>query len=149
MNHGESFAEAILAFNNMYKLPVSEKPILLGVERLENFKKVLMEEVSEVDEIIVKHKELEAKGLSKENKIELLTEISDWMGDMTWYIRSEAMKFGINLEETLKIIRDSNFSKLGVDGKPIYDERGKVMKGPNYWKPEPKIAEIIEKQLKD
>lgn len=36
----------------------------------------------------------------------------------------------------------SNFSKLGADGKPIYDERGKVQKGQNYWKPEPKIKAL-------
>lgn len=143
-----TFAEAIIKFNNMYKLPVSHKPVLLGTERLENFKKVLLEELNEVDDIILKQKELETKGTNDTTNVELLTEISDWMADMTWYIRSEAAKFGINLEETLKIIRDSNFSKLGADGNPIYDERGKVMKGPGYWKPEPKIAEMIEKQLK-
>lgn len=149
MEEKNNFAGAILEFNKMYKLPVSDKPTLLGIERLENFKKVLLEELNEVDEIIAKQKELESNGLIDESKIELLTDISDWLGDMTWYIRSEAMKFGINLEETLKIIRDSNFSKLGIDGKPIYDERGKVLKGQNYWKPEPKIAEMIEKQLRD
>jgi hypothetical protein len=41
----------------------------------------------------------------------------------------------------------SNFSKLGEDGKPIYDERGKVMKGGNYWKPEPKISEILAAKM--
>lgn len=45
--------------------------------------------------------------------------------------------------EILDIIMQSNFSKLGEDGKPIYDERGKIMKGPGYWKPEPKIAEYL------
>jgi hypothetical protein len=44
---------------------------------------------------------------------------------------------------------DSNFSKLGADGKPIYDERGKVMKGPFYWKPEPKIKELLLERIKD
>ena len=37
----------------------------------------------------------------------------------------------------------SNFSKLGEDGQPVYDHRGKVMKGPGYWKPEPKIQELL------
>jgi predicted HAD superfamily Cof-like phosphohydrolase len=68
---------------------------------------------------------------------------------MVVYIRSESTKFGINLEKTLDIIMQSNMSKLGADGKPIYDERGKVMKGPNYWKPESKIAEMLENQLKE
>jgi hypothetical protein len=39
---------------------------------------------------------------------------------------------------------ESNFSKLGADGQPIYDERGKVMKGPSYWKPEPRIRSLLD-----
>lgn len=50
---------------------------------------------------------------------------------------------GLDYWVVLDIIMQSNFSKLGEDGKPIYDERGKVMKGPNYWKPEPKIREYL------
>lgn len=38
-------------------------------------------------------------------------------------------------------------SKLGVDGKPIHDERGKVQKGPGYWKPEPKLKEMLLQRL--
>lgn len=52
-------------------------------------------------------------------------------------------KFGIPLDETLEIIMQSNFSKMGADGKPIDDERGKLQKGPNYWKPEPRIAAML------
>ena len=55
----------------------------------------------------------------------------------------EAEHFGFNLYDTLEIVMDSNMSKLGADGQPIYDERGKVQKGPGYWKPEPKIREYI------
>mgnify|MGYP003351314656 CR=1 FL=1 len=47
-------------------------------------------------------------------------------------------------EEVLDIIMDSNESKLGADGKPIYDANGKFLKGPNYWKPEPKIKSMLE-----
>jgi hypothetical protein len=39
-------------------------------------------------------------------------------------------------------------SKLGVDGQPIYDARGKVMKGPNYWKPEPMIRRAIDAAIR-
>jgi hypothetical protein len=42
---------------------------------------------------------------------------------------------------------ESNFSKLGADGNPIKDERGYIVKGPNYFKPEPKIKEFLEKLL--
>ena len=47
------------------------------------------------------------------------------------------------LEDVLDIIMDSNESKLGADGKPIYDANGKFLKGPNYWKPEPKIRALL------
>ncbi len=149
MEQKKTFAERITEFNNMYKLPVSDKPILQPVERLQNFKNILTEEVNEVDEIIEKYNELMKTGnLEHQANVELLTDISDWLGDMVVYISSESKKFGIDLDKTLDIIMQSNLSKLGADGKPIYDERGKVLKGPGYWKPEPKIAEMIESQLK-
>lgn len=142
----KSFKELIKDFNRMYGLPLNEKPTLLGVERLENFKKVLMEEVSEVDGIINEYKLHEGK-LDDKKKLELLTNISDWLGDMVVYITSEATKHGLDIDSSLKVIMESNFSKLGADGKPIYDERGKVLKGPNYSRPEPKLKEMLEKKL--
>jgi predicted HAD superfamily Cof-like phosphohydrolase len=71
--------------------------------------------------------------------------LADLLGDIQVYCASEMAKFGLPLDEVLAIIMRSNFSKLGADGKPIYDERGKVQKGPNYWKwkPEPKIKELL------
>ena len=44
----------------------------------------------------------------------------------------------------LDIIMDSNESKLGADGNPIYDANGKFLKGPHYWQPEPKIKALLE-----
>src|SRR3989344_8091864 len=113
MEKEQSFFNAIKKFNQIYKLPLNEKPTLLGVERLENFKKILQEEVNEVDEIIKKYKERPTE-LTKEKQLELLTELSDWLGDMGVYIASESAKHGINLDETLQIIMESNFSKLGA-----------------------------------
>ena len=63
--------------------------------------------------------------------------------DIQVYCASEMAKFGLPLDKVLAVIMNSNFSKLGADGEPIYDERGKVQKGPNYWKPEPAIAVMI------
>ena len=65
------------------------------------------------------------------------------------YCRSEALKYGLPLEDVLDIIMDSNESKLGADGKPIYDANGKFLKGPNYWKPEPKIKALLEAGMRD
>jgi len=45
-----------------------------------------------------------------------------------------------------RLIMDSNESKLGADGKPIYDANGKFLKGPNYWRPEPRIKALLEQR---
>ena len=70
--------------------------------------------------------------------------LADLLGDLQVYCASEMTKFGLPLDGVLDVIMQSNFSKLGADGKPIYDERGKVLKGPNYWKPEPKIHQLLQ-----
>ena len=85
-----------------------------------------------------------AKADTDEKKLEVMTDLSDWLGDMIVYCATEAGRWGIPIEGVLEIIMQSNASKLGADGLPIYDERAKVMKGPNYWKPEPKIREQLK-----
>lgn len=133
-------------FNEIYKLPIKEKPTLQGIQRLKDFKSILQEELNEVDEIIKKY-ESAGEQPSEEKQVEILTDLSDWLGDMVVYIGTECVKHGLDLNKTLGIIMQSNFSKLDENGNPIYDERGKVMKGPNYWKPEPKLAEMLKEQL--
>ena len=142
-----SFLEDIRKMTLLYGQPINDKPTLLGVERLNSFKSVLLEEVNEVDEIIELYNK-NKDNLTKEKEIEILTQIADWLGDIVVYSANEATKHGINLAPVLDIIMQSNFSKMGADGKPIKDERGKFWKGRNYWKPEPKISELFEKQLK-
>ena len=72
------------------------------------------------------------------------TAIADLLGDVIVYCRSEALKYGLPLEDVLDVIMDSNESKLGADGNPIYDANGKFLKGPNYWKPEPRIKALLQ-----
>ena len=139
------FRKDIKKFNALYKLQANDKPKFLGVERLKNFKSILQDELNEVDEIIKKCEM--GNPITDEHEIEVLTDLSDWLGDIVVYIASECLRHGIDLDKTLEIIMQSNLSKLGEDGKPIYDERGKVMKGPNYWKPEPKIKEHLKESL--
>jgi predicted HAD superfamily Cof-like phosphohydrolase len=134
------FSEDIKKFNGIYRLPVSEQPTLeVGVpaaERLRAFKSILAEELDEIDDIVAA---LE-KGVPA---LDALTMLADLLGDIQVYCASEMSKFGLPLDGVLGIIMQSNFSKLGADGNPIYDERGKVQKGPNYWKPEPKIQALL------
>ncbi len=134
----KAFADRIRAMNAMYKLPASEQLNIPAdvADRLKKFKATLSDEVDEIDEIIV----AADRG---DPKIDVAVAIADLLGDIIVYCRSEALKYGIPLEGVLSIIMDSNESKLGADGKPIYDANGKFLKGPNYWKPEPKIRELL------
>ncbi len=132
------FKDRIYAMNQMYKLPINSTPTLLAepADKLKKFKATLMAEVHEIDEIVEKIE-------NGDTEIDVKVAIADLLGDVIVYCRSEALKYGLPLEEVLDIIMDSNESKLGADGKPIYDENGKFLKGPNYWKPEPKIKSLL------
>lgn len=66
-----------------------------------------------------------------------IVEIADALGDMLYILCGTILEHGLQhkIEEVFDEIQRSNMSKLGADGKPIYREDGKVMKGPNYFKP--------------
>ena len=123
----------------MYNMPVNEVPSTnIGTplkKRLEDLKKILVEELDEIDEII--------EELDQDTELQTLTKLADLLGDVQVYCASEMTKFGLPVDATLEIIMDSNFSKLDANGNPIYDDRNKLLKGPNYWKPEPKIEQML------
>ena len=64
-----------------------------------------------------------------------LLEVADALTDILYVTYGAGHAFGINLDKCFEEVQNSNMSKLGEDGKPIYNEFGKVMKGPNYFKP--------------
>ena len=65
-----------------------------------------------------------------------LTEIADALTDILYVTYGAGHAFGIDLDECFNEVQKSNMSKIGVNGKPIYNESGKVMKGQNYFKPD-------------
>ena len=65
-----------------------------------------------------------------------IKEVADALTDILYVTYGAGHAFGINLDKCFKEVQNSNMSKLGEDGKPIYNEKGKVMKGPNYFKPD-------------
>ena len=81
---------------------------------------LIKEELSELNEAI-KDKNLE--------------EIADALTDILYVTYGAGHAFGINLDKCFQEVQNSNMSKLGEDGKPVYNDKGKVMKGPNYFKP--------------
>ena len=75
----------------------------------------------------------ELKLAIKENNIK---EVADALTDILYVTYGAGHAFGINLDKCFEEVQNSNMSKLGDDGKPIYNENGKVMKGPSYFKPD-------------
>ena len=64
-----------------------------------------------------------------------IKEVADALTDILYVTYGAGHAFGINLDKCFEEVQNSNMSKLGIDGKPIYNDKGKVMKGPNYFKP--------------
>jgi predicted HAD superfamily Cof-like phosphohydrolase len=64
-----------------------------------------------------------------------IKEVADALTDILYVTYGAGHAFGINLDNCFKEVQNSNMSKLGKDGKPIYNDKGKVMKGPKYFKP--------------
>ena len=77
--------------------------------------------------------ELEELKEAMENKD--LLEVADALTDILYVTYGAGHAFGIDLDKCFEEVQNSNMSKLGEDGKPIYNESGKVMKGPKYFKP--------------
>jgi len=65
-----------------------------------------------------------------------LKEVADALTDILYVTYGAGHAFGINLDKCFEEVQNSNMSKLDTNGKPIYNDKGKVMKGPNYFKPD-------------
>ena len=78
--------------------------------------------------------ELEELKIAMENKD--LLEVADALTDILYVTYGAGHALGIDLDKCFEEVQNSNMSKLGEDGKPIYNESGKVMKGPKYFKPD-------------
>src|SRR6056300_1878313 len=106
---------------------------------------------SSIDDIGNEKINLRFKLMSEENEEYLdaatnndLVEVADALGDMLYILCGTIIEHGLQykIEEVFEEIQRSNMSKLGPDGNPIYREDGKVLKGPNYFKPD--IASILD-----
>ena len=71
-----------------------------------------------------------------------IKEVADALTDILYVTYGAGHAFGINLDKCFEEVQSSNMSKLGSDGKPIYNDKGKVMKGPNYFKPD--LTKFVE-----
>ena len=84
----------------------------------------------------------ELNELEQAMKTKNLKEIADALTDILYVTYGAGYAYGINLDKCFKEVQRANMSKLGNDDKPIYNEKGKVMKGPNY--SEPNLKQFVE-----
>jgi len=123
--------DAVQKFHEVYRLGFQHKP----VAKLEDAKLKLR-----FDLMAEENEEYLEAAIAND-----LVEVADALGDMLYILCGTILEHGMQhkIEEVFDEIQRSNMSKLGADGKPIYREDGKVMKGPNYFKPN--ISEILKK----
>jgi len=127
----ESKIKAVELFHNSFGLGVSKEPAAdLGAAKNQLRFNLMDEENKEY--------------LEAANEGDLI-EVADALGDMLYILCGTILEHGMQykIEEVFEEIQRSNMSKLGADGKPIYREDGKVLKGPNYFKPD--IQTIMDK----
>jgi len=115
-------------FMKTFGQDVKEKPSLSS-EKINNLRISLIEE--------------ELRELKDAMKNKDLIEVADALTDLLYVTYGAGHAFGINLDECFNEVQNSNMSKLGIDGKPIFNEFGKVLKGPKYFKPN--LNKIIAK----
>ena len=115
-------------FMKTFGQDVKEKPSLSS-EKINNLRISLIEE--------------ELRELKEAMKSKDLIEVADALTDILYVTYGAGHAFGINLDECFNEVQNSNMSKLGIDGKPIFNEFGKVLKGPKYFKPN--LNKIIAK----
>ena len=119
--------EDVKTFMETFGQIVRTKPQFPDEKTIQLRLNLIKEELSELEEAI---------------KNKNLKEIADALTDILYVTYGAGYAYGINLDKCFKEVQRANMSKLGIDGKPIYNDIGKVMKGPNYT--EPNLKQIVE-----
>ena len=117
---------------------------MTNFEKVGHFMKTFGQEVktkaelgnNKINELRISLINEELEELKKAIKDNDILEVADALTDILYVAYGAGHAFGINLDKCFNEVQESNMSKLDSDGKPIYNESGKVMKGPNYFKPD-------------
>lgn len=132
--------QKVLEFHRAFNLPILPSPRVPENKRFYLRINLINEEVRELKEELVDKDGVRQEEIS-------LQHIAKELSDILYVVYGMAAEFGIDLDRAFAEVHNSNMSKLGEDGKPIYREDGKVLKGPHYR--EAKMYDIIkESRLK-
>lgn len=136
--------DSVAEFNTTFGHAVRDTPSL-DHEDLDLRLTIFFEEVDEIAEAIYSYKE----GGSTHD--DALVEVLDGMADTLVTLYGLAQATGLPITEAFDIVHQSNMSKLGPDGKPVYHtdgpKKGKVAKGPNYWAPTDRLRELVRSRM--
>ena len=113
--------ESVKVFMRTFGQEIKDKPSFPSTKIIQLRYSLIKEELNELKEAIDKNN---------------LKEVADALADILYVTYGAGHAFGINLDACFTEVQSSNMSKLGKDGKPIYNEHGKVLKGPKYFKPD-------------
>ena len=113
--------ESVKVFMRTFGQEIKDKPSFPSTKITQLRYSLIKEELNELKEAIDKNN---------------LKEVADALTDILYVTYGAGHAFGINLDACFTEVQSSNMSKLGKDGKPIYNEHGKVLKGPTYFKPD-------------
>ena len=121
--------EKVKEFMEKFGQEVRSSPELPDDDVLELRYQLIKEELSELDTAMWQYD---------------LIEVADALTDLLYVVYGAGLAFGIDLDKCFEEVHDSNMSKLGADGKPIYREDGKILKGPNFR--EPDLKRVIKEK---
>ena len=157
-------------FHVAFGHPVSDKPTVPTLERFTNRKgwgaieesieqlHTISNNQEEFEEAVEKLKSYIDKGAAKQSDKEFIIDpkekvvhLADGLADELYFLLGDCVEAGIDIERILKIVQDSNMSKLYIDENgnkyAQYDENGKIKKSPNFFPPEERIKEEVLRQL--
>ena len=121
MNSNQTLGQMVHWFNTLYQVPMKAGPTLPSDEQMDTMYSLIHEELMELCEAM-------------DNKD--IVGMADAMMDIIYVTAQQADKYGFPVDKLLAEVQRSNLSKLGEDGKPIFREDGKVLKGPKFSPPD-------------
>ena len=141
MKNSEMVREFMRKFKQQVDVDIDQADLKSLVNMFELRERLIKEEFDELqagmNNFILYTKDPDLADDAHESKVEIL----DALADLLYVVYGTAITFNMDIDEAMRRVHASNMTKLGSDGEPVYDESGKVIKGPDYQ--EPKLEDLV------